>query len=90
MHLVNFPSKVALARLVDSLKGVSSHRMHQEFPDLIRHYYRTNRLWSASHFAGSVGGATRRGGALARILVASGVERGAGESPAPCSASVAG
>lgn len=55
--LVNFPPKVALARLVNSLKGVSSRRMRQEFPDLVRHYYRANRLWSASYFAGSVGGA---------------------------------
>ncbi|MET8261870.1 IS200/IS605 family transposase [Micromonospora sp. NPDC005553] len=55
--LVNFPPKIALAKLVNSLKGVSSRRLRQEFPDLVRHYYRTNRLWSASYFAGSVGGA---------------------------------
>lgn len=55
--LINFPPKVALPRLVNSLKGVTSRRMRQEFPDLRRHYYRANRLWSASYFAGSVGGA---------------------------------
>lgn len=55
--LVNFPPKTALSKLVNSLKGVSSRRMRQEFPDLRRHYYRANRLWSASYFAGSVGGA---------------------------------
>jgi putative transposase len=55
--LVNFPPKVALSKLVNSLKGVSSRRMRQEFPDLRRHYWRTNRLWSGSYFAGSVGGA---------------------------------
>ncbi|MBM0256677.1 IS200/IS605 family transposase [Micromonospora sp. 4G55] len=55
--LVNFPPKVALSKLVNSLKGVSSRRMRQEFPDLVRHYYQANRLWSASYFAGSVGGA---------------------------------
>jgi putative transposase len=55
--LVNFPPKIALAKLVNSLKGVSSRRMRQEFPDLVRHYYRANKLWSASYFAGSVGGA---------------------------------
>jgi putative transposase len=43
--------------LVNSLKGVSSRRMRQEFPDLARHYWRANRLWSGSYFAGSVGGA---------------------------------
>lgn len=58
MHLlVNFPPRVALARLVNSLTGVSSWRMRQEFPNLRRHYWRANRLWSASYFAGSVDGA---------------------------------
>jgi putative transposase len=55
--LVNFPPKVALSKLVNSLKGVSSRRMRQEFPDLVRHYWRARRLWSGSYFAGSVGGA---------------------------------
>jgi len=55
--LVNFPSKVAVSRLVDSLKGVSSRSMRQEFPNLARHYWRANRLWSGSYFAGSAGGA---------------------------------
>jgi putative transposase len=55
--LVNFPPKVALSKLVNSLKGVSSRRMRQEFPDLVPHYYRANRLWSASYFTGSVSGA---------------------------------
>ncbi|MCW2912459.1 MAG: tnpA [Actinomycetia bacterium] len=55
--LVNFPPKVALSKLVNSLKGVSSRRMRQEFPNLARHYYRANKLWSGSYFAGSVGGA---------------------------------
>jgi putative transposase len=55
--LVNFPPKVAIAKLVNSLKGVSSRRMRQDFPDLRRHYYRANKLWSGSYFAGSVAGA---------------------------------
>jgi putative transposase len=55
--LANFPPKVAISRLVNSLKGVSSRRMRQEFPELARHYYRANKLWSGSSFAGSVGGA---------------------------------
>jgi putative transposase len=46
--LVNFPPKVALSKLVNSLKGVSSRRLRQEFPDLARHYWRANRLWSGS------------------------------------------
>lgn len=55
--LVNFPPKVALSKLVNSLKGVSSRRMRQEFPELATHYYRATKLWSGSYFAGSVGGA---------------------------------
>ena len=55
--LVNFPPKVAVSKLVNSLKGVSSRRLRQEFPDLVKHYWRAQRLWSGSYFAGSVGGA---------------------------------
>ena len=53
--LVNVPPKSALSRLVNSLKGVSSRRMRQQFPDLRRQHWRANHLWSASYFAGSVG-----------------------------------
>jgi putative transposase len=31
--------------------------MRQEFADPRRHYWRANRLWPGSYFAGSVGGA---------------------------------
>jgi len=55
--LVSFPPKAALSKLVNSLKGVSSRRVRQEYPDLRRHCYRASRLWSASCFAGSVVGA---------------------------------
>lgn len=55
--LVNFPPKVTVSKLVNSLKGVSSRRLRQEFPNLVRHYWRAQRLWSGSYFAGSVDGA---------------------------------
>ncbi|MFI2650806.1 IS200/IS605 family transposase [Micromonospora fulviviridis] len=62
VHLqVNYPPTVAVARLANSLKGVSSRRLRQEFPDLIRHYHRANKLWSGSYFAGSVAGAPFQG-----------------------------
>lgn len=58
VHLqVNFPLKVAVSRLVNSLKGVSSRRLRQEFADLVGHYWGAQRLWSGSYFARSVGGA---------------------------------
>jgi putative transposase len=43
--LVNFPPTVAISRLVNSLKGMSSHRLRQEFPGLRRHYWQAKRLW---------------------------------------------
>jgi putative transposase len=52
-----FPRPSHCPRLVNSLKGVSTRRLRQEFPDLARHYWRARRLWSESYFAGSVGGA---------------------------------
>ena len=55
--LVNFPPTVTVSQLVNSLKGVSSRRLRQEFPDLLRHYWQANRLCSGSYFAGSLGGA---------------------------------
>jgi putative transposase len=54
--LVNFPPKVALSKLVNSLKGFASRRLRQEFPELAPHYWRASRLWSGSYFAGSAGG----------------------------------
>ncbi|MEU6548645.1 transposase, partial [Streptomyces sp. NPDC046859] len=42
---------------VNSLKGVSSRRLRQEFPDLVRHYWRASKLWSGSYIAGTIGGA---------------------------------
>jgi len=55
--LVNFPPTVALSKLASSLKGVSSRRLRQEFPELARHYRRARRLWPGSYLAGSAGGA---------------------------------
>jgi hypothetical protein len=51
--LVNFPPKVAVTKPANSLKGVSSRRLRQEFPDLVRHYWRTNKPWSGSYPAGT-------------------------------------
>ena len=55
--LVNYPPKVALSRLVNSLKGVSSRRLKLIHPELEKPAYQKNALWSPSYFAGSVGGA---------------------------------
>ena len=54
--LVNYPPKVSLSGLVNSLKGVSSRRLRQERPDIADRYWKGG-LWSASYFASSCGGA---------------------------------
>ncbi|MEL4331031.1 IS200/IS605 family transposase [Shewanella xiamenensis] len=55
--LVNYPPKVAISKLVNSLKGGSSRKLKQYYPNLHKPAYMKNALWSPSYFAGSVGGA---------------------------------
>lgn len=55
--LVNYPPKVALSALVNSLKGVSSRMMRKEFGDFHPWLKRRGVLWSPSYFAASCGGA---------------------------------
>jgi len=55
--LVRYPPKVAISKLVNSLKGVSSRLLRQERPDLAPRYWK-GRLWSPSYFAASCGGAS--------------------------------
>jgi putative transposase len=54
--LVNYPPKVAVSALVNSLKGVSSRLMRLRHPALVRRYWK-GVLWSPSYFAASCGGA---------------------------------
>ena len=54
--LVEYPPKVALSTLVNSLKGVSSRRLRQQHPAIAARYYK-GVLWSPSYFAASCGGA---------------------------------
>lgn len=54
--LVNYPPKVSVSKLVNSLKGVSSRLLRKEKPDLMSVYYK-GVLWSPSYFAASCGGA---------------------------------
>ena len=54
--LVNYPPKVAVSKLVNSLKGVSSRRLRQRHPEIAKRYWR-GVLWSPSYFAGACGGA---------------------------------
>ena len=54
--LVQYPPKVSVSSLVNSLKGVSSRMLRQERPDLMKRYWK-GVLWSPSYFAASCGGA---------------------------------
>jgi len=54
--LVEYPPKLAVSVLVNSLKGVSSRLLRKERPDLKNRYWK-NVLWSPSYFASSCGGA---------------------------------
>lgn len=55
--LVNYPPKVAVSALVNSLKGASSRVLRKERPDIAQRYYLKGGLWSPSYFAASCGGA---------------------------------
>lgn len=50
--------KHQLAKLVNSLKGVSARRLFQEFPILKRRWWK-GHLWSPSYLAVTVGGGPR-------------------------------
>lgn len=55
--LVNYPPKVAVSALVNSLKGVSSRMIRQKDYPSIRKKRWGGALWSPSYFAGSCDGA---------------------------------
>ena len=55
--LVGYPPKVALSRLINSLKGGSAHRLRKErFPEVERKLWGPH-FWSPSYCAVSCGGA---------------------------------
>ncbi|MEQ4715615.1 IS200/IS605 family transposase [Nonomuraea sp. B19D2] len=54
--LVHYPPKVALSKLVNSLKGVSARMLRKEYSTYVRKYLCGGHFWSGSYFAGSVGG----------------------------------
>ena len=56
--LIHYPPKVAISKLVNSLKGVSSRMIRKRnFPSIQQALW-GNQLWSPSYFAGSCGGAS--------------------------------
>lgn len=55
--LVNYPPRVSISRLVNSLKGVSSRMLRKKNYSVIKEHLWGNALWSPSYFSGSCGGA---------------------------------
>lgn len=55
--LVNYPPTIAISKLVNSLKGVSSTLLRKKKHPTIEKALWGNHLWSPSYFAGSCGGA---------------------------------
>ena len=55
--LVNYPPKVSVSKLVNSLKGVSSRMIRKKEYRSIQKALWGNSLWSPSYFAASCGGA---------------------------------
>jgi putative transposase len=58
VHLLAwYPPKVAVSSLVNSLKGVSSRRLRQDFTGRVNRATMHGHFWSPSYFAASCGGA---------------------------------
>jgi putative transposase len=55
--LVEYPPKVAVSALVNSLKGVPARRLRSEFAGRVNRASMHSHLWSPSYFAASCGGA---------------------------------
>jgi putative transposase len=55
--LINYSPKIAISKLVNSLKGVSSRLIRLKKYASIQNALWGNHLWSPSYFAGSCGGA---------------------------------
>lgn len=55
--LINYPPKVSISKLVNSLKGVSSRQVRKAKFTSVKEKLWGDALWSPSYFAGSCGGA---------------------------------
>jgi putative transposase len=55
--LVEYPPKVSVSTLVNSLKGVSSRRLRRDFTGPMNRASMHGRFWSPSYLAASCGGA---------------------------------
>lgn len=51
--LINYPPKLAISSLVNSLKGVSGRLLRRDRPDIAVRYYYKGVLWSPGYFVSS-------------------------------------
>lgn len=54
--LIEFPPTIQLSRLINSLKGVSSRLLRQEFSAHVNKFLWGGHFWSRSYFVGTAGG----------------------------------
>jgi putative transposase len=54
--IVEYPPKLSISGLVNTLKGTSSRMLRKQRPDIASRYFE-GVLWSPSYFAASTGGA---------------------------------
>jgi putative transposase len=55
--LVHYPPKIAVSKLVNSLKGVSARYLRREYTGAMNRAIMHGHLWSPSYFSASCGGA---------------------------------
>jgi putative transposase len=55
--LIEYPPKICVSTLVNSLKGVSARRLRAEFAGRVNRASMHGHFWSPSYFAASCGGA---------------------------------
>ncbi|MEU1289935.1 IS200/IS605 family transposase [Kitasatospora sp. NPDC005856] len=55
--LIDYPPKVSVSGLVNSLKGVSARILRRDFTDRVNRAVMHGQFWSPSYFAASCGGA---------------------------------
>ncbi|MEM6751395.1 MAG: IS200/IS605 family transposase [Cyanobacteria bacterium P01_C01_bin.38] len=59
IHLViSYPTNVAVSKLVNNLKTVSSRLIRKEFYEEINHFYKKPVFWTGAYFVASCGGVT--------------------------------
>ncbi len=56
--LIEFPPDVAISKLVNNLKTVSSRLIRRDYPGRISQFYQKSAFWTGAYFVASSGGVT--------------------------------